>query len=69
MSFVLVGLGVLVLGALVFGGAVGGAARSLRALQTSEFLCDACKYNHPDTCTQAERPNATQCSEFRSRNE
>ncbi len=28
------------------------------------FLCDTCKYNHPTTCNNPERPNAKKCDEY-----
>ena len=31
------------------------------------FLCDTCKYNHPDTCSLPDRPNATRCPDYRSK--
>ena len=31
----------------------------------SEFLCDSCKYDHPDLCGRPERPNATQCPDYK----
>ena len=33
----------------------------------SGFLCDSCKYNHPNTCSLPDRPNATRCGDYRRR--
>ena len=32
-----------------------------------EFLCDSCKYDHPDLCSRSERPNATRCPDYERR--
>lgn len=32
-----------------------------------DFLCDSCKYNHPNTCTQPDRHNALKCGEYRKK--
>jgi hypothetical protein len=29
------------------------------------FLCDTCKYNHPNDCGHPERPNSKNCREYR----
>ncbi len=34
---------------------------------SSEFLCDSCKFNHGDVCRRPERPNATECPDYKSR--
>lgn len=31
------------------------------------YLCDSCKYDHPTSCRNSERPNAVQCAEYRPR--
>jgi hypothetical protein len=36
-------------------------------VRKGEFLCDSCKYNHPDHCSRPERPNATRCPDHRAR--
>ena len=41
--------------------------RRLFALGGSDFLCDRCKYNHPNTCSIRERPNVRSCSDFKSK--
>lgn len=28
------------------------------------FLCDTCKYNHPNDCIQPMRPNAKECKDY-----
>ena len=28
------------------------------------FLCDTCRYNHPNDCNQPNRPNAKSCGEY-----
>ncbi len=33
----------------------------------SGFLCDSCKYNHPNTCSLPDRPNATRCADYKRR--
>lgn len=30
-----------------------------------ELLCDSCKYNYGNVCSRPERPNATQCPDFK----
>ncbi len=49
------------------GGGTGTGGASF--LGGGSFLCDRCKYNHPNTCGNPERPNATRCDEFRARGE
>lgn len=39
--------------------------RKLFALSGGEFLCDGCKYNHPNTCNRRERPNAHTCPDYK----
>ena len=29
------------------------------------YLCDTCKYNYGDVCTRPEKPNATQCPDYK----
>jgi hypothetical protein len=41
--------------------------RRLLALEGGEFLCDRCKYNHPNTCSKRERPNARVCRDFKGK--
>ena len=33
---------------------------------TTEFLCDTCKLSYGDACRRPERPNATECADYRS---
>ncbi len=33
----------------------------------SGFLCDSCKFNHPNTCSLPDRPNATRCADYKRR--
>jgi len=37
------------------GGALGGA----------RYLCDSCRYDYGDACRRPERPNASECPEYR----
>jgi hypothetical protein len=40
----------------------------LRALGApGAFLCDSCRYDHPRSCKNPERPNATRCDDYRKR--
>jgi len=40
----------------------------LRALAApGAFVCDSCRYDHPRSCRNPERPNATQCDDYRKR--
>ena len=32
-----------------------------------EFLCDTCRYDYGDACTRRERPNATECPDYKRR--
>jgi hypothetical protein len=32
-----------------------------------EFLCDTCRYDYPNACTNRERPNATACVDYKKR--
>ena len=41
----------------------GAAGKSL--LGSSDFLCDTCKYNHSSTCSVPDRPNATECEDYK----
>ena len=70
MSVFWIAVDTVVLGALVFGLAVGFATRSgqrrLRG-QGGGFLCDRCKYNDVRYCSLPDRPNATKCPEFKSK--
>ena len=45
------------------GSGVSGSGRSGRGA----FLCDSCKYDHPDLCSRPERPNAMQCPDYKRR--
>ncbi len=45
----------------------GGGGLKNRWLAPGEFLCDACKYNHPSACSRPERPNARRCPDYRQR--
>lgn len=38
-----------------------------KALGAPRLLCDTCMYDYPSACTNPARPNATECSEYRSR--
>ena len=40
------------------------AAPYVRAAKASPFLCDSCRYNHPNNCDQTQRPNAKACDEY-----
>ncbi len=32
-----------------------------------EILCDTCRYNYRDACTRPQRPNATECPDYKRR--
>ena len=32
-----------------------------------EYLCDTCRYDHPHACHRRERPNATECADYKRR--
>ncbi len=32
----------------------------------ARFLCDNCRYDHPNACSNPERPNATKCADYKS---
>jgi len=36
-------------------------------LGAADILCDTCKYDHPTACRNPERPNATQCKDYKRR--
>ena len=36
-------------------------------LGMADILCDTCRYDHPNTCRNPDRPNATQCRDYRKR--
>ncbi|MCK4261519.1 hypothetical protein KAU86_01600 [bacterium] len=36
-------------------------------LSSGEFLCDTCKYDWGNVCRRRERPNATQCPDYKRR--
>ena len=56
------------LAALARTGLLGGSgATGLGVGGGGGFLCDTCKYNHPNTCSIPDRPNATRCSDFKRR--
>lgn len=38
-----------------------------RVLGLERILCDSCKYDWGDACTNPGRPNATKCSEYDAR--
>lgn len=44
-----------------------GALASPDSTIVSGFLCDSCKYNHPNTCSLPDRPNATRCADYKRR--
>jgi hypothetical protein len=33
----------------------------------SEFLCDTCLYDYRGACSRPERPNATECPDYKKR--
>ena len=37
------------------------------ALAPGAFLCDSCRYDHPRSCRNPERPNATVCEDYKRR--
>ncbi len=37
----------------------------LKALVSSEMLCDTCMYDYGDACTRSERPNAQVCPDYK----
>lgn len=51
--------------------AAGFLTRLWRKLTTrlgvAPILCDSCRYDHPSACRNRERPNATECDEYKSR--
>lgn len=53
--------------AVVAGLALAQGPRLSAGPARGQFLCDNCKYNDPRYCGQPQRPNATECEEFRSR--
>jgi len=56
----------LALGVTVLVGAVYLAARAgTRAAKGSGYLCDRCKYNDARYCSQPDRPNATECPDYK----
>jgi hypothetical protein len=34
---------------------------------TGGFLCDTCMYDYPAACHRPERPNATECPDYKKR--
>ena len=36
----------------------------VRGWPAGRFLCDDCKYNHPQMCNKAERPKALVCAAY-----
>ncbi len=44
-----------------------GSAGTTGGLVAGAFLCDSCKYNHPNTCSLPDRPNATRCADYKRR--
>jgi len=61
---ILIGVAVF-LGAIVAAFVAGAAV--MRSNRGGDYLCDSCKYNDVRYCTQPERPNATTCTEYKSR--
>jgi hypothetical protein len=55
--------------ALLAAGAVAQGAKSSSRHPggSGEFLCDSCRYNDGRYCSRPERPNATDCPEYRDR--
>ncbi len=47
------------------GGESGTSSENRSFLRKSEFLCDSCKYDNNRDCSRPERPNATDCPDFR----
>ncbi len=41
--------------------------RLLNAVGLGGILCDTCKYDYGTACTRRERPNATECPDYRRR--
>ena len=39
--------------------------RRLFALDGGDFLCDRCKYNDARYCSRPDRPNATECPDYK----
>ncbi len=35
--------------------------------RAERYLCDTCKYDYGDVCKRPERPNATECDDYKSR--
>lgn len=63
------GVGVLI-GVAVLLGAIGLAyAAGALVLRggARPYLCDRCKYDDARYCSRPERPNATECAEFKER--
>ncbi len=40
------------------------SGRVVNNIAASEFLCDTCSFDHPNSCRRPERPNATACPEY-----
>lgn len=36
-----------------------------KAFGTERFLCDTCKYDYGDVCRNPDRPNATECKDYK----
>jgi hypothetical protein len=38
-----------------------------RAFGLERFLCDTCRYDYRSACNRPERPNATECKDYKPR--
>jgi len=38
-----------------------------RVFGLERFLCDTCRYDYRGACARPERPNATECPDYKSR--
>ena len=36
-------------------------------LGVGDILCDTCRYDHPKSCDNPDRPNATRCKNYKRR--
>lgn len=59
--------GITVMVAIVLGTLRARGIGASGASPGSAFLCDSCKYNHPNTCSLPDRPNATRCADYKRR--
>ncbi|MBN1517784.1 hypothetical protein JXA32_14565 [Candidatus Sumerlaeota bacterium] len=39
--------------------------RRVRAPWSDGFLCDSCRYDYGGVCNRPERPNATECPDYK----